>query len=797
MTVEHRAAADVELASSTEPSAPREADEVVSPREPTVTEPVLVSEVSTAPPPTVTLDKPTFVQLELTIDEHGSVAEARIVGGDVSLGAHAQERARAFRFTPALVDDEPTSVIIEYRFWFVPEPTAEAEALPPAPVAAPDMAQPQAPAASPAASPAVANVSLDEEVYEGTAEVEAPARETTRRSLDQERLLKLPGTRGDALLAIESLPGVARAPQGSNPIIRGSSWAESTTLIDGVEVPLLYHFGGLTSTVPSRLLESVDLYPGNFAPRYGRASGGVIEARFRQPRQDRLAAVLDLNFVDSSLLVESPVGEKVAFAAAVRRSNIDFVFESLVPDDAFTVVAAPVYWDYQNLWSFQLGTAGRLSVNAYGSRDQLRLVFDQPSRVDPNLSGELSGALEYHRVRVAHEVSLGSVRQSLALTAGKDLLRQSMGVSTRAELNAWTLDARGQWDTPLTEAIDVALGFDVSARHFSGGFYGYAASAAEGEALIPESARAELRINETAFVHVAPALWLQAAVHPTPEWTLLPGFRADYYHHLAAMTFNPRLSQRYELNESTAIKSGVGWYSQNPQYYESLEQVGNPDINPYHALHTSAGVELRPMDGVLLDVEGFYKYQYERIVATEGGVPPTFINDGVGRIYGAELGLTMSPTPVSHLQLSYTLSRSERRDRNDAWRLFDQDQTHILSLAASHALGSGWEVGARFRYITGNPYTPVVRGVYDAAQDAYVPVSGSINSERDADFHQLDLRVEKQFSLDPLLLAIYLDIQNVYNRQNPEGYGYSYDYEVREQLSALPFFPNLGLRGEL
>src|SRR5690606_27637247 len=112
-------------------------------------------------PPTITLDKPTFVQLELTIDEHGSVAEARIVGGDVSLGAHAQERARAFRFTPALVDDEPTSVIIEYRFWFVPEPTAEAEALPPAPVAAPDMAQPQAPAAS----PAVANVSLDEEVY--------------------------------------------------------------------------------------------------------------------------------------------------------------------------------------------------------------------------------------------------------------------------------------------------------------------------------------------------------------------------------------------------------------------------------------------------------------------------------------------------------------------------------------------------------------------------------------------------------------------------------------------------------
>ena len=62
--------------------------------------------------------------------------------------------------------------------------------------------------------------------------------------------------------------------------------------------------------------------------------------------------------------------------------------------------------------------------------------------------------------------------------------------------------------------------------------------------------------------------------------------------------------------------------------------------------------------------------------------------------------------------LAYTLSRSERRDNpGDALHLFQYDQTHILTVLGSYKLGRGWEVGARFRYVTGDPYTPNVAGV--------------------------------------------------------------------------------------
>jgi hypothetical protein len=99
--------------------------------------------------------------------------------------------------------------------------------------------------------------------------------------------------------------------------------------------------------------------------------------------------------------------------------------------------------------------------------------------------------------------------------------------------------------------------------------------------------------------------------------------------------------------------------------------------------------------------------------------------------------------------------------------------------------------------VTGNPTTPVVAAVYDARVGAYRPIYGELNSEREPAFHQLDLRVEKQWTISDAKLAVYLELMNATNRQNPAGVRYSYDYSKRETVSGLPILPNLGVRGEL
>jgi hypothetical protein len=195
--------------------------------------------------------------------------------------------------------------------------------------------------------------------------------------------------------------------------------------------------------------------------------------------------------------------------------------------------------------------------------------------------------------------------------------------------------------------------------------------------------------------------------------------------------------------------------------------------------------------------EGFYKRVEDIVVGTENREAPQFVNEGQGRIFGGELSGEARWRSEGFAYLAYTLSRSERRRQGDAWRLFDSDQTHVLTLAANQGLGRGWDVGVRFRVVSGNPTTPITGSTYDARTGVYLPTYGATNSQRDGAFHQLDARVEKQWTVGPAKVAAYLDVQNVYMAENAEGYRYSFDYRKREAVSGLSLFPNLGLRGEL
>src|SRR5262249_55055054 len=143
-------------------------------------------------------------------------------------------------------------------------------------------------------------------------------------------------------------------------------------------------------------------------------------------------------------------------------------------------------------------------------------------------------------------------------------------------------------------------------------------------------------------------------------------------------------------------------------------------------------------------------------------------NTGSGRAYGVEWLLKwVTPGRFSGF-LSYTLSRSERRDRDDEpLHVFEFDQTHILHLTRRDDLGKGWSIGSRFRYVTGSPYTPYVGSAVDYDAGAYAPIASTRPySARSDAFHQLDVRVDKQWQLGALRLTTYLDVHNIYNHQS-------------------------------
>jgi hypothetical protein len=212
------------------------------------------------------------------------------------------------------------------------------------------------------------------------------------------------------------------------------------------------------------------------------------------------------------------------------------------------------------------------------------------------------------------------------------------------------------------------------------------------------------------------------------------------------------------------------------------------------ATHYGLGVD-QEIGVLTVGVEGFYKQLSDLVVNAPRSTE--LINDGRGRIFGAELSAKLQPWHGLTGFLSYTLSRSERSDRREPWRLFDYDQTHILSAALGYRLGRTWEVGGAFRLVSGNPETPIESGIYDAALDIYRPVYGALNSARNPMFRRLDLRIEKQFHPGRTLIAVYLDLQNATNFKNRELTRYSFDFTKRGDVNGIPILPSFGVRGEL
>src|SRR5690606_18821855 len=83
--------------------------------------------------------------------------------------------------------------------------------------------------------------------------------EVTRRTLTIEEVRRVPGTFGDPIKVIQTLPGAARSPFGTGLlVIRGANPQDSGVYVDGVRLPIIYHLTGTTSVLSPELISEVD-----------------------------------------------------------------------------------------------------------------------------------------------------------------------------------------------------------------------------------------------------------------------------------------------------------------------------------------------------------------------------------------------------------------------------------------------------------------------------------------------------------------------------------------------------------
>ena len=644
---------------------------------------------------------------------------------------------------------------------------------------------------------------LDAEPSEYTAVVEGERirREITRQVIPAEEVAQVAGTQGDTVKAVLNMPGVARTPFiGGQLVLRGSSPGDSAVFVEGVQIPLIYHFGGVRSTFAPRFLEALEFVPGNFAPDFGRLTGGVVQVKVRDPKTDMLRGEADVNLFDAGVAVEGPLSKSWSAGAAFRRSWIDTILPAVLPkDSALSFSSAPRFYDYQFLATWKPDDRDKARFLFFGSQDKLVALFNRPAG-DPTITGTLQDKMAFHELQGAwSHVFSPALRHDGSLSLGLQGFDVSVGPDLFFNLQSRRVDGRSTWSWQALPWLEARGGID-----FQYAWYDIRLNVPrqpqEGTPGTPVSTQPRVATSQTGSL-VSPAAFAELRFAPAEGLDLLPSLRVDWASAIGRWSFDPRLLARWRVRPGTVLKAAAGLYQQPPDPGESARDIGTPGLLPQRSLQLSAGVEQELREGVRLEVTGFHKELSRQVVqnpaADMNPEAAAYLNEGRGRIYGAELLLRARFGERLFGWLAYTYQRSFRTDHpGAAERRFDFDQPHILTAVATWKASARWSFGGRFRLVSGNPYTPVTGAVYYAPTDVWVPLRGAVNTDRLETFYALDLRADRTWTFDRWRLSAYLDVQNVTNHGNQEGWQYKFDYSDRTKLTGLPILPIFGLKGE-
>lgn len=347
-----------------------------------------------------------------------------------------------------------------------------------------------------------------------------------------------------------------------------------------------------------------------------------------------------------------------------------------------------------------------------------------------------------------------------------------------------------------------------------------------------------------------------------------PGGRVEQFQLTNQTVVDPRGTLSYTLpvkisGGQTTLLGGAGVFHRLPDRNQFSPSAGNPDLKFERAEHYAGGIQYELKEW-LFKVEAFRHYFTDLVVddnyitapfrnnqdpfnrykePIKYNDPLAFSNDGTGFSEGYEIYLKKSKPPRSNGWfgwLSYTWSRSIRNDHQhiiteEEKRILqtanetrialqydntkdiyaDFDRTHIINLVFGYKINPEWQFGARWRYQTASPYTPITGDdgglQFNRGRRIFDPKFSTLkNSRRLRPFHRLDLRIDRFFNYEWGYGNFYFEMLNVYLRRNEDDLEYdskrpfsksnpetTYDFLLLEQKSGnkkyiLPFF-NIGI----
>jgi hypothetical protein len=641
-----------------------------------------------------------------------------------------------------------------------------------------------------------------------------PTKEAGTAGLSTADLRQLPGAAGDAGKALENLPGVARPGlAGGELVVWGAAPGETRVVLDGMEIPALYHVGGLRSVVHSGFLRTLTLVPGGYGAEYGRGLGGLVRMASRAPPLEPYQGEVAADVLDASFAAGVGIDGGGGVFAAGRVGYLDSILSSTLSSGARRLFPLSRYRDFQGKLVFPLHDDEKLEVIVLTSSDASSISNNTAS---PAASAKQDRDQSFSRLgaRYLRAFADGGAASLVAFVGWNQSQRRQVGIADES-IASTLFGLRGDYVALLSPRLTLVLGFD--------GMVELADVQRVGSPTMPAREGDIVAFGQPMVGAASADTWSASignlAPYVAPEitlgrWHLLSSLRLDGYWISPSRTLPengvtprtgssrlswspaPRLAVAHQSRPWLRETLAVGLYHQAPAPSDLSAVFGTPTLGLSHALHVVVGTEVELGQRFSVQPTLFYRGMWGLVMRNPDanpGLAHALVQDGVGRAFGGQILLRFAPHPALSGWLAYTLSRSERRHSFEStYRLFDQDQTHVLTFVGTASWRS-FVVGTRFRLASGMPRTPVIASYLDSTTGQYQPIFGQQNSVRLPVFYALDLRLEWHFRRRSLDIAPYLEVLNLTNHANVEELAYDEQFASRSNITGLPILAVAGV----
>lgn len=616
------------------------------------------------------------------------------------------------------------------------------------------------------------------------------------QTLTIQEIERSPGSNRDISKVIQSLPGVASTPAFRNDIIiRGGGPSENRFFLDGIEIPYINHFstqgasGGPVGIINVDFVRDVELYSSAFPANRGNALSSVMELKQIDGNKEKFGGRVAIGSSDLALTLNTPIGSNSSLILSYRRSYLQLLFQAL------KLPFLPSYNDYQIKYKIDLDKKNQLTFISIGALDNssLNTGIKDPDEYQRYLLGSLpvinqwsyAIGLVYRHFRDNGYGTWVASRNMLNNEQTKYFNNVELPDSLILKYNSQESENKLRYDglTTLGE-WKLAYGAGLEYSKYTNKTY--------QKVFIQNQART---LDYNSMIDLFK--WNINAQVSKPffrdKLTLSLGFAMDAnsYNNLMNNMLNqitPRFSLSYNFTKKWYLNFNTGRYNQLPAYTtlgfrNNQGTLVNDSLGIKYitADHIVLGLEFLPVQNSKISLEGFYKFYRNYpfsltdsvAIASKGVTYGAFGDEPVtstakGRAYGLELYYRNANLFKFNIIFSYTFVRSEFTNYQGDYIPSAWDNRHLISLQVGRKFKYNWEIGAKWRFVGGAPYTPwdenksSLVSAWDAQGRGYLNYD-EFNTLRLTSFNQLDIRIDKGFYFKKWSLMFYLDVQNVLN----------------------------------